>query len=66
MYDKLPEVIKRREDEKRRAQYQKNRIVMRQFDKVRRLFLVVLNSSLQNKPKRNLLVSQNISDRSKH
>ena len=34
MYDKLPEVIKRREDEERRAQYNKNRLLLKLFDKV--------------------------------
>ena len=34
MYDKLPEVVKRREDEKRKMQYQKNRNSLKQFDKV--------------------------------
>ena len=34
MYDKLPEVVKRREDEQRKARYMKNRILMKQYDQV--------------------------------
>ncbi|XP_065071352.1 uncharacterized protein LOC135696018 [Rhopilema esculentum] len=32
-YEALPEVVKRREEEKRNARYQRNRIMMKQFDK---------------------------------
>eukprot|EP00112_Aurelia_sp_Birch-Aquarium-sp1_P017781 Seg4160.1 transcript_id=Seg4160.1/GoldUCD/mRNA.D3Y31 product="Alstrom syndrome protein 1" protein_id=Seg4160.1/GoldUCD/D3Y31 len=40
MYDKLPEVVKRREDEQRKARYMKNRTLMKQYDQKLRTVLL--------------------------
>ena len=34
MYEKLPEVVRKREEERRQQEYQSNRIKLKQFDKV--------------------------------